>query len=362
MILCVNQEDADLKKKDNKKRLKLFDLQREGKGISKTEKLSESGLKRFFITFKNNFGKLLYVNIYMVLGNFPAIFLIAVLSGATKVSSFVPSNDMFQNVSGIFAIEGASPHLMPLYAMEGLQSNLLLNTPLSYVFYGLGALTLLTFGLVNVGTAYILRNIAKGEPVFIWTDFWYAIKRNWRQALLFGIIDGLINAILIFNIYSTVVSTVDFLTSMMFWANLVLVLLYFFMRCYFYVQMVTFDLTIFKILKNSLIFAIIGLKRNIMALLGAALCILLEITFIFSVGGALVPFAVAAPLAIFFAAMAYMKVYAAYFKIKEIMIDPYLAEHPEEADPVYDDEVIMRDDVTERERLAEIKRRNNIVE
>ncbi len=349
-----------MKKNNNKKKLQLFDLQREGRGISKNEKLSESCLKRFFITFKNNFGKLLYVNIYMVLGNFPALFLIAVLSGATKTSSFIPSSDIFQNFSGIFAIEGTSPHLMSLYAMEGLQSNILLNTPLSYLFYGIGALTLFTFGPVNVGTAYILRNIAKGEPVFIWADFWYAIRRNWKQALLLGFIDGLINAVLIFNIYITIQTTVDVLTSMMFWANVILIILYFFMRCYFYVQLVTFDLTIFKILKNSLIFSLIGLKRNIMAFLGVALCVLLEIMFIFSVGGALVPFAVAAPLALLFAAMAYMKVYAAYFKIKEIMIDPYLAEHPELQQREYDDEVIMRDDVTERERLAEIKRRNNI--
>ena len=55
-----------------------------------------------------------------------------------------------------------------------------------------------------------------------------------------------------------------------------------------------------------------------------------------------------------------MKVYASYFKIKEIMIDPYLAEHPEEKPQVEDVEVIMRDDVTERERLEEIKRRNGI--
>ena len=44
----------------------------------------------------------------------------------------------------------------------------------------------------------------------------------------------------------------------------------------------------------------------------------------------------------------------------EIMIDPYLDEHPEQREAYDDSEVIMRDDVTERERLAEIKKRNNI--
>ena len=41
------------------------------------------------------------------------------------------------------------------------------------------------------------------------------------------------------------------------------------------------------------------------------------------------------------------------------MIDPYLAEHPELTEEP-SDEAIMRDDVTERERLEEIKKRNNI--
>ena len=43
------------------------------------------------------------------------------------------------------------------------------------------------------------------------------------------------------------------------------------------------------------------------------------------------------------------------------MIDPYLAEHPEEAPEESDEEAIMHDDVTERERLEEIKKRNGIV-
>jgi len=349
-----------LKKNEKNKRLRIFDFQRDGKGISKSDKLKQSGLKRFFITFKNNFGKLVYSNIYMVLGNFPIIFLIAVLSGATKADAYTPLSDNFQNLGGMDLIESVTPFSMSQYAVNGLQDQILVNTPLSYVFYGLGALTLLTFGLVNVGTAYIFRNIARGEPVFIWHDFWYAIKRNWKQALPFGIIDGIINCILIFNIYTTVINTSGFWTSMMFWANIVLVILYFFMRCYIYVQMVTFKLSVFKIIKNSLIFALLGLKRNLMALICSVLCIVLEFVFFFSLGGFLVPFGVAAPLAIMLSLMAYAKVYAAYFKIKELMIDPYYKDHPEELESPVEVEAIMRDDVTDRERLEEIKRRNSV--
>jgi uncharacterized membrane protein YesL len=352
-----------LDNKNKKKRFKLFDLQREGKGISKNQKELQPGLKKFFISYKNHFSKLVSVNIFFILGNFPLIFIIAALSGVTKNEAYLPLSDLFQNINGLIAGNGgASPYSMSLFAIEGLQGMTYVSTVGTYIMYGIGALAFLTFGIVNVGTAYIIRNMVSGEPVFVWTDFWYAVKRNWKQALPFGAIDLGITCVLCFNIYSLITSTGQFLYDIMFWSNVVIFILYFFMRYYMYVQMVTFKLTVFKMIKNSLIFALLGFKRNIMALLGIILLIILEVLLLFGSGGILVPIAVAAPLAILFSTFAYMKVYASYYKIKDIMIDPYLAEHPELAqkEEVEEEEIIMRDDVTEKERLEEIKRRNGI--
>lgn len=345
--------------KDKKKKLKLFDITRDGKGLSKAQAAKNGSIKRFFISYKDNFGKITSVNMFMVIGNFMLIFLIITLSGLTKAKGLMPAFDSFQNFAGYFANTQPSAHSMGLYAHEGIQTIVYQPTTLTYVFYALSSLTLLTFGCVNAGTAYILRNIAKGEPVFIWSDFWYAVKRNWKQALPFGIIDAGINALLIWNIYSMLNSTGDFFTNTMFWCNVVLFVLYFIMRFYIYIQMVTFKLSVFKILKNSMIFALLGFKRNIVALLGIIIGLVIELMCIIGLGGILVPFGIALPFLILFSTFAYMKVYAAFFKIKEIMIDPYLKEHPEEM-PEEDNEVIMLDDVTEAERLAEIKKRNSI--
>ncbi|MBO5316474.1 MAG: hypothetical protein J6B48_08610 [Clostridia bacterium] len=347
-------------KEKNKNKILKLDIARDGKGISKKEPLSPSGLKRFFLTVKDNFNKLILVNIIMVLGNLPLLFIIATLSGYTKNTVFLPVSDMAQNVFGFIDIAGKTPANMSLYAVAGLQQPVLVDSVLTYVFYGIGALTLLTFGIVNTGTAYVLRNIAMSEPVFVWTDFWYSVKRNLKQAIPFGIFDALVNVLLIFNLYTTMAAE-NFAVSLMFWSTVVIMLIYFSMRFYFYVQIVSFNLSFFKIIKNSFIFSLIGLKRNILALLGIAILIFLELMFLFVPGGILMSFAVAMPLIIFFSLSAYMKVYAAYFKIKEIIIDPYKAEHPElyPEEESYD-EVIMRDDVTERERLEEIKKRNNI--
>lgn len=343
-----------------KKRFRLFDITKDGKGISKNRAAMQPGLKRFFITFKENFNKLVTVNIIFVLGNFPVFFIIAAISGATKASMFIPLQDSFQSINGLMHAGGEiSPYMMTVYSLEGLQSNDLANTVWTYIFYGIGALSVFTFGPINAGTAYVLRNIVSGEPVFVWSDFKYAFKRNWKQALPFGIIDVAISGLLCWNIY-TMFTSENFLVSLFFWTSVIILILYFFMRYYMYVQMVTFDLSVFKMMKNSLIFTLVGLKRNIVALLGILLCVVLEITFIIGLGGVLVPFAIAAPLTLFLSLGAYMKVYAAYFKIKDLMIDPYYAEHPELKPEVSDEEAIMHDDVTEMERLEAIKKKNNI--
>ena len=126
--------------------------------------------------------------------------------------------------------------------------------------------------------------------------------------------------------------------------------------------MVTFKLSIYKILKNSLIFTLVGMKRNIVALLGIVALLFLEVVFVVAFGAIFISFAVALPLIILFSSMAYMKVYAAYFKIEELIIEPYYQAHPEERpqNDYEDEEVLMRDDVTQREHLEEVKRRNGI--
>ena len=87
---------------DKKRKFKPFDIQRDGRGIGKKEVRAPSGLKRFFVTYGNNFTKIVYVNIFMVLGNFPLIFLIATLSGLTKNETLLPMSDLFQNLGFIF--------------------------------------------------------------------------------------------------------------------------------------------------------------------------------------------------------------------------------------------------------------------
>ncbi len=345
-----------MKDQNLRKTFKLYDPTKEGKGISKNASDLPMGFRRFFISFKDNIGKLVSVNIIMVLGNFPLLFAIAALAGYTQNDISLPLSDLFQNIRPLLILRETDSLSLVLYGMEGMQYQTLSPSITTYVFYGIGILFLFTFGVVNAGCAYVLRNLAQGEPVFVWTDFWYAVKRNYKQAIPMGIIDALICVILPFNIYTMLLNTASFFTSFMLWTNIFIFLAFFFMRYYIYVQMVTFDLSIFKIIKNAMIFSLLGIKRNLVAFGGILIGIILEAIFIFAFGGLLLPFALAAPLILFLSFFAYMKVFAAFAKIDQYMIAPYKKDEPKEETEA----PIMRDDVTERERLEEIKKRNGI--
>ena len=327
-----NEQSEEPKKK---KRFRLFDSQREGKGVTKEQAANEGiGLKRFFRLYRDNLGKLLSVNILMVLGCLPLLFAIIALSGALSISFTEPASDLFPILRASSAGQAAiTPASLVLLSTDGLQASGLASTVWTYVFYGLSGLTIFTFGFVNVGAAYVTRGIVTGDPVFPYSDFFYAIKRNWKQALPVGMIDAFIIALLVADfvvLFSSVGTTFHWF---LLWMTVLISIVYIFMRYYLYLQMVTFDLKIRKLFKNSLIFSILGLKRNILALLGTLVYVILNVLFMFGLGGYFLFLGIALPLMVLFSHVAFMGTYAAYYKMKEIMIDPIEQNRDEEDDP-----------------------------
>lgn len=312
---------------NQKKKFRLFDSQREGKGVEKSDVDKTPNLKRFFRLYKDNLNKLLSLNIAMVLGLFPVIFLVLGLSNVMSVEFLTPTSDVYSMLRAVLLTKDAlSPSELISLGIDGLLIGDSARTVWNYVFFGLSLLTFFTFGLVNVGAAYVTRNIAKGDPVFVYSDFIYAIRRNWKQALPFGMLDLFLSVLIFFNLFTMLQSGGGLLNGVLFWANLIFGLIYLFMRNYFYLQMVTFDLKGLKIIKNSLIFALVGWKRNFLAFLGILILLLINLMFVFGFGGILLPVGIAFPLIALLSHSTFMGSYAAYYKIKELMIDPYYDE------------------------------------
>ena len=99
------------------------------------------------------------------------------------------------------------------------------------------------------------------------------------------------------------------------------------MRFYIYLILVTFDLPIKKIIKNSLIFVALGFKRNIVA----SIWLLLIGAANIALGFALLPsnliIVLVLPLFYLFGLCSYTTVYAAYPILNKYMIEPYYDEY-----------------------------------
>ena len=311
-------DDEDPQKK---RRFRIFDTQREGRGVSKEDAKITPDLKGFFRAFGRSFTKLLSVNLLTLVGNFPLLFAILALSGLFKVSYMTPVSGLFSDLHALMILDPArDPATMAVFGALGVQIQNTAMTSASYVLFGLSALTLVTFGLTKVGTTYIIRSMIRGEPAFLLADFKHAVKRNWKQALPIGMID--LAAFILFpvNIIILLESGGTFLNSVLLWTNILFLIVFLFMRPYIYLQMITFDLKIGKLLKNAMIFSLLGFKRNFLALIGLVMLLLLMLLLIFGIGGALLPLGIAIPLVILFSGASFMANFAAWFKIHDVMI------------------------------------------
>ncbi len=295
----------------------------EGKGVEKSEPpvLDNPNFANFFKLFWRRAGKLLSVNLLMVFGNFPIFFYFIYKAGYFGVESSAPYYQVFAPLYGVELMKD-SPVTAALYGIFGMQVPISANTYVTLIFLALTGLLLFTFGPVNVGVTYICRNMVKGEPIFMWSDFWYAIKRNFKQGLILGIIDVLAIFMLGYDVvyfWGNLTTTTMYI---MFFMSLLMFVVYFMMRFYMYHILITFDLKLSKIIKNSLIFSILGIKRNLMGLLGFIIIIALN----YLIFGTYIPLGIILPFVIVPATMMLVQSYVAYPKIKEFMIDPYYSE------------------------------------
>ncbi len=320
-------EEREEKAREKKKRFTLNPFEntfrKDGKGVDRDEEkvIDHPGIANYFKLMWRRMNHIFSANLLLVFGNFPVFFALVAFA-YTTVDALGPDSQIYAALQGS-AYFDRSPVITALLGVFGRQDAVSVMTPSTYVFLGLTLLLFVTFGPVMAGVTYVLRNILRGEPVFVLSDFWYAMKKNFRQALIFGIIDLLMMAMLVFDVLSYRVNAAySSINMILYVVSYGMSILYFFIRMYPYLMIVTFDMSMFKIIKNSVFFAILGFKRNVMALLASTLLVIIDVLLI----RVFMPVGLVIPFIILFGLLTYTSVYCAFPKIKEIMIDPYYKE------------------------------------
>lgn len=287
-------------------------------------------LKFFFKLLWRKAAKLLTLNLMMVFQVIPLV--VAVLVYFFGATTPTVQHAAYAPLLGTY-IAGGSPAAATLLGTFGQQLNIPVMTTGRLVVIGIMiAITVLTWGWQNVGAAYNLRSMVRGDSTFLWSDYFYAVRRNLRQAFLFGILDLLILFVLVCDILFFYPLSTNFTYGLMYGLVLALGIIYLVMRFYIYPMMITFDLSIYKLLKNALIFTMLGIKRNLVATLGIAAVLVLNVVAIF--WGLSVGFSVPLILPFFYllALLGFISMYAAYPNIKRYMIDPYETSDDENGD------------------------------
>lgn len=318
---------------NERKKFNLFGfLDKDGKGVEKGDELKvleNPSIKNFFKLFWRKFREMLLVNMLYIFGNFPMLFALFAISGYASIPTVSPGIGLYTALKGTLYYSGGassavnSPVIASLNGIFGKQIITSVPTAVTYILYGLSLLTIFTFGLVNVGCTYVLRNMIRGEHIFVWQDFWYAVKKNIKQGIIYGVLDILIIVMLFYDmLWFRSNIGISGLMSLLYYVSFAMMVIYFFMRMYIYPMLITFDLTIFKLFKNAILFTVLGIKRNLMCLLGTVITILLNVLLFF----AFMPIGIILPFIITIAFCSFMSVYCVYPKIKQYMIDPYYKE------------------------------------
>ncbi len=307
---------------------KIFGIfkRKEPKEISAAEVEKERNAPRniafFFKLLKRNFSKLLTLNLFMLFMIIPIIAAVFVyLQGPTTAAQ---TGILAPTLFGVDLISD-SPAVSLMQSIYGMTAQLPAHSSPVFIIIAVILLLLaLSWGWQNIGATYILRSMIRGEPIFMWSDYFYAIKRNLKQGFFVGLLDAAIIGTLAFDIFYFSGMSGSFTEDLMFFCTVGISIIYIFMRFYIYLMLITFDLSTFKLLKNALIFSVLGIKRNIVAALGIILMTAINFLLLILLlpVGIIVPLIL--PLVYYLSFSSFISAYAAYPNIKKYMIDPQL--------------------------------------
>lgn len=208
------------------------------------------------------------------------------------------------------------------------------------IIYVISCLPVVTFGAATAGFTYILRAFVRHQHTFVFSDYIEAIKKNWKQATIFGIIQLFISAAWFFAVvFYFRASESNFIFLILFGVCIAMGFFLLFMHYYIYLMIITFDLKLKQIYKNAFIFACIGIKSNIIITVSIALII----GFLLALMGSLpiIIFIIVIPMIIgliFPATIGLIVNFNAYPVIKKYMIDPVLKEQ-EQSDKNEEDNI-----------------------
>ena len=301
------------------------------KGVSKREvdRDKDMGFLFFFKLLKNRLGNISSTSLLFAFCNFPLLLFFLGLSGNLDASVPAPSNPQYALVYGMEQLGVKNLNVSLWQGLFGVSAEVTIVSTASRVLMLLGLLTLITLGISSIGAVYNMRAVTRSEPLSPWAEFFPVVKKNLKQGIPLIIMDAILIPFFAYDLvayYSDMSQTGSFFTTFCFYIVAIFAIIYYVMRFYSYLILVTFDLKFGSLLKNAFYLTFLGWKRSLSCIVGSAGVMLLMI-FLFRL---LPTFGILLPFVIGFGLLLFIGVYCAYPVIDRFMIEPYYKEHPDE--------------------------------
>ncbi len=269
---------------------------KEGKGVSKYAPQKKRPFL-FFDILKRKIGKLITVNLLFV--------------AVTAVISLIPV------LIGLFLLKD-SYDLIKMFMVFAVGSALC--------------------GPAMAGMTYIIKNLITENPVFMVSDFMDNVKENWKQAIAVSLLQSIITVICVVSLLfywnqvpESSVMLIPFIVTLVFTVVLL------FASFYPYLLMVTVELKFIDIIKNSFIFAVVGMKTNAITLIITGIMTFLAYWYF--------PVSCAVLLVIGFSLIAFVTCFNSYQYVYKYCVKPYFEQNDLEEEELDEDEVVFQDTV-----------------
>lgn len=289
----------------------LFDYNKPGPGVPK-DAPPKAPILLFFELLQRKFWNLIKLSLMINLFSIPAFLL-----GMFVLLSFFPE----------FQFPGVIDE----------NSRITMQLSLKFVFLTMMmCIPMIAVGPAQAGFTYVLRNYAREEPTFIWSDFKDNALKNLKQSMLVCVIDFFATFLMIWSImaYRAFSSqNIIFTLGMIF--TILLFVVFVLMHIYIYPLMVTFKLSLKQLYKNAFLFAMLKLPLNIVIVLLCAFLIFLSFggIFAFSIVVGIILYIFLTP-----ALLGFITNFYAYPKLKKYMMPPEPVEEADEEEDVWEED------------------------
>ena len=188
-------------------------------------------------------------------------------------------------------------------------------------------------GLAKTGITHVARSIGREKHSFLFSVFFDAIKKNWKQSLALGVINVVITTILALDIWyfwgyisNPELEGLALLQTIGLGISIVLLMVSILIKYYIWTMVITFKLSIKQMLKNGFNFVFLSFGRNLLTAILFGL-IYLALYVLATLNSGLMVISTILLLGVVPGFKALLVQFVAFPKIKKYMIDPYYAEH-----------------------------------